>query len=76
MKVRDIQGVVTYAPPVEAFATGIKNFDRRNRPLITIKIDLDRLIAKFKGHRRDGHASSVRVLVWPAPAVHTPSSGQ
>ena len=28
------QGVVTYAPPVEAFATGIKNFDRRNRPLI------------------------------------------
>ena len=29
-----LQGVVTYAPPVEAFATGIKNFDRRNRPLI------------------------------------------
>ena len=29
-----VQGVVTYAPPVEAFATGIKNFDRRNRPLI------------------------------------------
>ena len=28
------QGVVTYAPPVEAFATGIKNFDRRNWPLI------------------------------------------
>ena len=30
----DPQGVVTYASPVEAFATGIKNFDRRNRPLI------------------------------------------
>ena len=53
------QGVVTYAPPVEAFATGIKNFDRRNRHLIALKIDLDRLIAKFKGRRREGHASSV-----------------
>ena len=26
--------------------------------LIVLKIDLDRLIAKFKGRRRDGHASS------------------
>ena len=33
-KEEGLQGVVTYAPPVEAFATGIKNFDRRNRPLI------------------------------------------
>ena len=23
-----LQGIVTYTPPVEAFATGIKNFDR------------------------------------------------
>ena len=29
-----VQGVVTSAPSVEAFATGIKKFDRRNRPLI------------------------------------------
>ena len=37
-----LQGVVTYTSPVEAFATGIKNFDR-------LKIVLDRLIAPFRG---------------------------
>jgi len=47
------QGVVTYTSPVEAFATGIKNFDRWNSSLIAWSLRseaLDRLILReFKG---------------------------
>ena len=51
-----LQGVVTYMSPVEAFVTGIKNFDQWKSSLIAWSLhseDLDRLIILRKRFNYD-----------------------
>ena len=61
------QGVVTYTSPVEAFATGIKNLDRRKSSLIAWSLRseaLERLILReFKGQNVATPAKYLRKCV-------------
>ena len=71
------QGVVTYTSPVEAFATGIKNLDRRISSLIAWSLRseaLDRLILQeFKGQNIATPAKYLRMTVmrsWRGEGYH------